>query len=158
MQVQLGETIPPPSWPEGMTPRTFRLEEATRVKELLDVAYAEEPDFTKEPFVEWERFMLGGSSFEPESWFVVEAPDGSLAAAALNWKEGYVKDLVVHPAHRRRGLGAALLQHVFRHFKARGMERVTLKTDARNTSQAWRLYERVGMRTIRTYDEWEKRR
>jgi RimJ/RimL family protein N-acetyltransferase len=38
------------------------------------------------------------------------------------------------------------------------MERVTLKTDARNTSQAWRLYERVGMRTIRTYDEWEKRR
>jgi ribosomal protein S18 acetylase RimI-like enzyme len=158
MQVQLGETIPPPSWPEGMTPRTFRLEEATRVKGLLDVAYAEEPDFTKEPFVEWERFMLGGSSFEPESWFVVEAPDGSLAAAALNWKEGYVKDLVVHPAHRRRGLGAALLQHVFRHFKARGMERVTLKTDARNTSQAWRLYERVGMRTIRTYDEWEKRR
>jgi ribosomal protein S18 acetylase RimI-like enzyme len=66
--------------------------------------------------------------------------------------------MVVHPAHRRRGLGAALLQHVFRHFKARGMERVTLKTDARNTSQAWRLYERVGMRTIRTYDEWEKRR
>ena len=39
------------------------------------------------------------------SWFVVEAADGSLAAAALNWKEGFVKDLVVHPAQRRRGLG-----------------------------------------------------
>jgi ribosomal protein S18 acetylase RimI-like enzyme len=158
MQVQLGEAIPPPSWPDGMTPRAFRLEEAARVKEILDVAYAEEPDFTKEPFVEWKRFMLGGSSFEPESWFVVEAPDGSLAAAALNWKEGFVKDLVVHPKFRRRGLGAALLQHTFRHFRARGVERVTLKTDARNTSQAWRLYERVGMRTIRTYDDWKKRR
>jgi mycothiol synthase len=158
MQMQLGKAIPPPSWPDGMTPHAFRLEEAARVKELLDVAYAEEPDFTKQPLAEWKRFMLGGSSFEPESWFVVETPDGSLAAAALNWKEGFVKDLVVHPKYRRRGLGAALLQHTLRHFKARGMGRVTLKTDARNTSQAWRLYERVGMRTIRTYDDWKKRR
>jgi ribosomal protein S18 acetylase RimI-like enzyme len=158
MQIDLNREPPEPVWPEGFAVRSFRLEDARAVKELLDVAYAEEPDFTKEPFAEWKRFMLGGSSFEPESWFVVEAPDGSLAAAALNWKEGYVKDLVVHPAHRRRGLGAALLQHIFRHFKARGVERVTLKTDARNTSQAWRLYERVGMGTIRTYDQWEKRR
>lgn len=33
----------------------------------------------------------------------------------------------------------------------------SLKTDSANTSKAWRLYERVGMRTVRTYDEWEKR-
>ena len=158
MQVELSEAIPPPSWSDGMAPRTFRVEEAAWVKELLDVAYAEEPGFTKQPFAQWKRFMLADASFEPESWFVVEAPDGSLAAAALNWKEGFVKDLVVHPTYRRRGLGAALLQHTFRHFSARGVERVTLKTDARNTSQAWRLYERVGMRTIRTYDDWEKGR
>jgi mycothiol synthase len=158
MQVELGEAIPPPRWPDGITPRTFRAEEATRVKELLDIAYAEEPSFTKEPLAGWKRFMLDNSSFEPESWFVAETSDGSLAAAALNWKEGFVKDLVVHPTYRRRGLGAALLQHTFRHFQARGVERVTLKTDSRNTSQAWRLYGRVGMRTIRTYDDWEKRR
>jgi len=48
--------------------------------------------------------------------------------------------------------------HTFRHFKARGAPRVTLKTDSVNTSQAWRLYERLGMRTIRTYDVFEKRR
>jgi ribosomal protein S18 acetylase RimI-like enzyme len=158
MQLDLDEEIPPPAWPEGLNPRTFRAPEAESVKELLDLAYAEEPDFTKRPFAEWKRFMLGDPSFEPDSWFVVETPDGSLAAAALNWKEGFIKDLIVHPEHRRRGLGAALLRHTFRHFQAQGAERVTLKTDSRNTSQAWRLYEREGMRTIRTLDEWQKRR
>jgi ribosomal protein S18 acetylase RimI-like enzyme len=33
-----------------------------------------------------------------------------------------------------------------------------LKTDLINTSQAWRLYERLGMRKIRIYDDFEKRR
>jgi ribosomal protein S18 acetylase RimI-like enzyme len=141
-----------------MTIRTFFPEEAETVKELLDLAYAEEPDFRKQPLTEWQSFMLGDPSFEAESWFVVEAPDGSLAAAALNWKDGFVKDLVVHPAYRRRGLGAALLRHTFRHFKERGLDRVSLKTDSRNTSQAWRLYERLGMRKIRTLDDWQKRR
>jgi ribosomal protein S18 acetylase RimI-like enzyme len=158
MQVELGGEIPQPSWPAGMTARTFRPEEAEAVKELLDLAYAEEPDFTNRPFAEWKTFMLGDPSFEAENWFVVEAPDGSLAAAALNWKDGFVKDLVVHPAFRRRGLGAALLQHTFGHFAARGLERISLKTDSRNTSQAWRLYERMGMRKIRTLDDWQKRR
>jgi mycothiol synthase len=158
MQRELDEEIPPPSWPDGRSPRAFRPEDAEDVKALLDIAYAKEPDFTNRPFAEWKSFMLGDPSFEPESWFVVEASDGSLAAAALNWSEGFVKDLVVHPAHRRRGIGAALLRHTFRHFQARGAERVTLKTDSRNTSEAWRLYESLGMRKIRTLDDWVKRR
>jgi ribosomal protein S18 acetylase RimI-like enzyme len=156
MQMALDGEIPEPRWPEGMRLRTFTGEEACAIKDLLDTAYAQEPGFTEEPFEDWEKFMFGDSSFEPESWFVVEAEDGSLAAAALNWKEGFVKDLVVHPDHRRKGLGAALLHHTFRHFKARGLEEVSLKTDSTNTSQAWRLYERLGMRTIRTLDDWEK--
>ena len=124
----------------------------------LDVAHAGEPDYEPRPFEYWKSLMFDDPSFEPQSWFVVEAPDGSLAAAALNWKEGFVKDLVVHPDYRRRGLGAALLRHVFRHFQGRGLDRVTLKTDSPNTSQAWRLYERLGMQTIRTLDAWQKRR
>jgi mycothiol synthase len=158
MQIALDREPPEPGWPEGIAVRSFRVEDARAVKELLDVAYAKEPDFREEPFEDWSRFMLDDASFEAESWFVAEAADGSLAGAALNWKEGFVKDLVVHPALRRRGLGEALMLHTFRHFKARGAPTVTLKTDSNNTSQAWRLYERLGMRTIRTYDDFEKRR
>jgi mycothiol synthase len=158
MQTDLDRELPEPVWPEGISVRSFRIEDARAVKELLDVSYAKESDFREEPFEVWSRFMLDDASFEAESWFVAEAADGSLAGAALNWKEGFVKDLVVHPAHRQRGLGAALMLHTFRHFKARGAPTVTLKTDSINTSQAWRLYERLGMRTIRTYDDFEKRR
>jgi mycothiol synthase len=158
MQIDLDREPPRPVWPERIGVRSFRIEDARAVKELLDVAYAKEPDFREEPFEDWSRFMLDDTSFEAESWFVAEADDGSLAGAALNGKEGYVTDLVVHPAYRRRGLGEALMLHTFRHFKARREPTVTLKTDSNNTSQAWRLYERLGMRTIRTYDDFEKRR
>jgi mycothiol synthase len=157
MQIDLEDEPPEPSWPDGITVRAFRPEEARAVKELLDVAYAEEPDFRLRTFEDWSRFMLDDGSFA-QHWFIAEASEGSLAGAALNWKEGYVKDLVVHPSQRRRGLGEALMLHTFRHFKARGAPAVTLKTDSINTSQAWRLYERLGMRTIRTYDVFEKRR
>ena len=158
MEIDLEGESRVPRWPEGFWVRTFELADAEEVKELLDAAYAAEPDFRLYPFEGWRRFMLEDASFEPESWFLVEAPDGSLAGAALNWKEGFVKDLVVHPAQRRRGLGEALMLHTFAHFKARGASRVSLKTDSRNTSQAWRFYERLGMRKARTYDDYEKHR
>jgi mycothiol synthase len=158
MQIDLDQEQPEPVWPEGIEVRSFRAADARAIKELLDVAYAKEPDFREQPFEDWSHFMLDDTSFEAESWFVAEAPDGSLAGAALNWKDAYVKDLVVHPAQRRRGLGEALMLHTFRHFRARGAPAVTLKTDSINTSQAWRLYERLGMRKIRIYDDFEKRR
>jgi mycothiol synthase len=157
MQTDLDREQPEPVWPDGIAVRSFRVEEARAVKELLDVAYAKEPDFRLRPFEDWSRFMLGDASlFDPDCWFVAESEDGSLAGAALNWKEAYVKDLVVHPSQRLRGLGTALLRHTFRYFKDRGFPRVALKTDSLNTSRAWRLYEREGMRKTRTYDIFEK--
>ena len=69
-----------------------------------------------------------------------------IVGAALNWDEGYIKDLVVHPDWRGRGLGKALVYQTFGEFKRRGLPRVTLKTDSNNPTDAWRLYERAGMR------------
>lgn len=158
LQIDLDEDLTAPSWPDGLTVRSFRYDEGEHVKALLDAAYANEPDFKPGRFEEWKSFMLADPSFEPESWFVVEAPDGSLAGAALNWREGFVKDLVVRPDFQGRGLGKALLLHTFGHFRARGEPRVTLKTDSRNTSQAARFYEHMGMRNVRAYDDWQKSR
>jgi ribosomal protein S18 acetylase RimI-like enzyme len=156
MGIDLGDSIPPPRWPEDVIVRTFREEEAAEVKDLLDRAYAEEPHHHPLPFDDWKTFMLGDPSFDASCWFLAEA-DGELVAAALNWKEGYVKDLVVHPEHRRRGLGEALMLHTFREFRRRGAARVTLKTDSINPTEAWRLYERLGMGFERTYEVFEKR-
>jgi ribosomal protein S18 acetylase RimI-like enzyme len=58
-----------------------------------------------------------------------------------------LRDLAVHPDMRGRGIGEALLHHVFLAFRDRGAAHVDLKTDADNLG-AIRLYERVGMRQV----------
>jgi ribosomal protein S18 acetylase RimI-like enzyme len=156
LQIELDDVSEEPHWPEGYSVRVFQPADGEAVKRLLDASYANEPGFRLVPFEDWRRRMMDFSGFEPESWFVAEAPDGSLAGAALNWSEGFVKDLVVHPDRQGLGLGKALLLHTFAHFKARGALRVTLKTDSWNTSQAWRFYEHMGMRKTQTYDDYEK--
>jgi ribosomal protein S18 acetylase RimI-like enzyme len=80
-----------------------------------------------------------------------------MVGAVLNWQEGYVKDLAVHPHRRGRGLGKALMLQTFAEFARRGIPRVTLKTDSINPTQAWKLYARLGMETERTYEVFEKR-
>jgi ribosomal protein S18 acetylase RimI-like enzyme len=156
MGIDLDESLEPPHWPDDVAVRTFREGDAEAVKELLDLAYAEEADHEPMGFEEWKTFMLGDPNFDPSCWFLAEA-EGELAAAALNWDDGYVKDLVVHPERRRRGLGESLMRHTFREFRRRGVPRVTLKTDSVNPTEAWRLYERLGMRKERTYEVFEKR-
>jgi mycothiol synthase len=155
MGIDLDETLDPPRWPDDVAVRTFRPEDAAAVKELLDLAYAEEPGHEPMSFENWKTFMLGDPNFDPSCWFLAEA-EGELAAAILNWNDGYVKDLVVHPERRRRGLGEGLMRHTFREFRRRGLDRVTLKTDSVNPTEAWRLYERLGMRKERTYEVFEK--
>jgi hypothetical protein len=46
----------------------------------------------------------------------------------------------------------------FGEFAGRGIRRITLKADSINPTQAWRLYERLGMGYERTYEVFEKRR
>jgi mycothiol synthase len=155
MGIDLDGSLEPPRWPDDVAVRTFRPEDAPAVKELLDLAYAEEPDHRPLSLEDWKTFMLGDPNFDPSCWFLAEA-EGELAAAILNWNDGYVKDLVVHPERRRRGLGEGLMHHTFREFRRRGIERVTLKTDSVNPTEAWRLYERLGMRKERTYEVFQK--
>ena len=156
MGIDLPPEIPAPAWPDGVEVRTFREEDAHEVKDLLDLAYKEEFHHTPAVFENWRRFMLEDPMFDPEAWFLAVA-EGRIVAAALNWDEGYVKDLVVHPDWRGRGLGKALMLQTFGEFSRRGLPRVTLKTDSNNPTSAWRLYERVGMKTERTYEIFEKR-
>jgi ribosomal protein S18 acetylase RimI-like enzyme len=156
MGVDLPAELPPPVWPDDVFVRTFREEDARGLKELLDLAYSEEPHHVPLSFEDWRTFMLTRPSFDPEAWFLGFG-SGGMVGAVLNWKEGYVKDLVVHPDQRGRGLGKALMLQTFAEFARRGIPRVTLKTDSINPSQAWKLYERLGMETERTYEVFEKR-
>jgi ribosomal protein S18 acetylase RimI-like enzyme len=50
---------------------------------------------------------------------------------------------MIHPDHRRNGLGSRLLRHIIEHAKTSGFSRITLLTDQVN-SGAVRFYRRHG--------------
>ena len=87
---------------------------------------------------------------------LVAERDGRVVGYAFGGMEGFdymalrgpaavLYDLVVEPAHRRQGVGLALLDGVFANFTKRGAPRVLLFTAYKNQS-AQSLFERVGFR------------
>ncbi|MFW6027727.1 MAG: GNAT family N-acetyltransferase, partial [bacterium] len=67
-----------------------------------------------------------------------------MAASAHCWTTGFIKDIAVAPAYRRRGVGRALMAEIFRAFHRRGAAWVDLKVQADNHS-AIAFYEAIGM-------------
>lgn len=58
---------------------------------------------------------------------------------------GEVTDLIVHPNHRKRGIGRALISAASAHCQARGVRQLKLKTLAQNF-QARHAFEALGFR------------
>jgi ribosomal protein S18 acetylase RimI-like enzyme len=152
--------LPEPAWPAGVTVRTYTDADAERVHALLDEQYGDwDPRYVARSHAGWLAFMTEHEEFDPGLWFLAER-EGELVACALHWKEsqrrGWVKDLVVRPGERGRGLATALLHHAFRAYAQRGAERVGLKVDSTNPTGAPQLYERLGFVIDQRLEIWEK--
>jgi len=110
---------------------------------LLRTAYADGggsvPDFD-----DWWWPLVEDREFDPALLIVAAHPTGQPAGLIQCWTSAFVKDLVVAPDARNRGLGSWLLQHAFAIFAARGASHVDLKVQAGN-SGARRFYARHGM-------------
>ena len=149
-----------PSWPDGVTVRTYADADGERVHALLDDAYAGwDPDYVVLGHEDWLAFMTDHDDFDPSLWFLCER-SGELVACGLHWRasdgNGWVKDIVVRESERGRGLARALLAHAFREYRARGAARVGLKVDTSNPTGAPKLYEKTGFVIDRTYRIWTK--
>ena len=68
---------------------------------------------------------------------------------------GYVAGLGVRLAHHGKGLGEALLRHGVKVHKEIGRRKLCLNVDAGNESGALRLYEKVGMKPISEWHQYE---
>ncbi len=156
MWVEHTEEPPPAELPPGVAVRTYSESDAEDVHELLDEAYLGwDGEYVPVPHAEWLSSMTGDPDFDAGCWFLAEA-QGRLAGVCLNWRMGWVKDLAVRPAWRRRGLGEALLRHAFHELWLKGVPRIGLKVDSTNATGAPRLYERLGFVTDRRYPLYTK--
>jgi len=157
MQVQLDAPLPQPHWPEGIAVRTVAPGQDDRsIYELIQTTF-DRPGRTAPTFEEWKTFMMRSDIFETDLWFLAVAA-GEIVGACLCFEyptQGWVRQLGVAEHWRRKGLGTALLRHAFARFKGRGCDTVGLAVAADN-ADAYAFYQKVGMKRIRQYDEYEK--
>lgn len=154
METLLLAPPPAPAWPAGVAPRPFVAGQDERaVYDLVEAAFAGvySHDLSYE---EWRREVFASGEMNPALWtLAAEARDGSALVGVIISREdaddagplGWLEDVGVHPAWRKRGLGLAMLHHSFGVFYARGVTHCGLTVDERNASGAVRLYERAGM-------------
>lgn len=95
--------------------------------------------------------LLGSAAF---AVFVVDAPDGGLAACGAGWVDrrlpspggtglaGFVSNMCTDPAHRRRGHARAVLTALMDWFAGQGVSRVDLHA----TEEGRRVYAAAGFR------------
>jgi mycothiol synthase len=162
MQIDLTEEPPAPNWPEGIVVRTFeRGRDEHPVFEAVETAFSDHWGHTPMNFEEYTNWTYNREDFDPSLWFLAverERPD-TITGVALDWHDpyqGWVGTLGVLRAYRRRGLAEALLRQSFGEFWRRGEKRVVLGVDASSLTGAVRLYERVGMRPVRQWDNVSK--
>ncbi|HEV7275271.1 MAG TPA: GNAT family N-acetyltransferase [Devosiaceae bacterium] len=136
--------FPEPQWPPGVVLSSFHEEDAPACHVLLLRGYAEGGGEISASFDEWWRATASDPEFDPELLFLAKTSDGVLAGLALCWTSGFVKDIVVEPAHRRQGVGEALLLEAFGVLQRRGHSRIGLKLPSDSPYGARRLYDRLG--------------
>jgi len=148
MQIDLDGPPSEPTWPEGVVVEGFDLDDARALHAAINDAFSGQWDFHPRPFDEWAKHRLEADDFDPTLWFVARDGDeiaGFAMCSAKRWGTPHVALLGVRKPWRRRGLGLALLHHVFGEFYRRGERKVGLGVDAQNPTGATLLYERAGM-------------
>jgi len=104
--------------------------------------------------VPWTKDQLKNDIKKPESVYFAALENGRLTGYAGMWhvvNEGHITNIAVEPAHRRRGIGAALLDAIIAEAHKRGMIGLLLEVRVGNYA-AQGLYLKNGfeLERIRT--------
>ncbi|MDG4802964.1 GNAT family N-acetyltransferase [Micromonospora sp. WMMD980] len=163
MSRSLADLPAEPAPPAGVTVRPLRPDDEAdlRLFHLIhDTAFRDTLDHEPLDFDRW-RDLLPSSGKVWDEWFVAEVdgePAGALQSSdqAVEQDAGWVRTLSVLPAHRRRGVGAALLRRAFAVYAAKGRARAGLGVDLANPTAPVTLYHSVGLVEERWVDVYER--
>ncbi len=159
MQTNMLEAPPEPSWPSGVLVRNVLPEQDERpLFEAFREAFEDHWGDAPWDYDTWRERRFRSESFDPSLWFLALADEQIVGGVIGRYRQqtGWVGQLAVRSAWRRRGLGLALLLRVLREFYQRGTHQVGLGVDANNPTGATRLYERAGMYVDSEYIVYEK--
>ncbi|WP_285661216.1 GNAT family N-acetyltransferase [Actinorhabdospora filicis] len=148
------ETAPEP--PAGIEVKVFTelpdREEAARVHHrIMDRGLGGQRQYAAADFETWWANITAASSVPLDEWRVAYV-DGEPAAVlqtsnvGIAENGGWIRNLVVHPSYRGRGLAQLLLGTAFALFASKGRTWVGLAVDTGDPARAYDIYEKVGMR------------
>lgn len=160
MRRELDVVTPEPTWPGGVTVRSYdRPRDDEAVHALITTSFREIGGQHERSFADWRGYLLQTERYDADLYLVAEA-GGEVMGAALSQsmgaEHGFVRQLAVAPAQRGRGVGLALLHECFRRHAARGLPATVLGVDAGNPTGALDLYQKAGMRVAEQFTRWDR--
>jgi mycothiol synthase len=165
MRRPLDQPIPEATLPDGLELRPVREADHRAIFDANAEAFLdhwEAAERTDDDF----RNLFAEPGIDTSLWAV--AWDGDqVAGVSMNWIEaeenervgveaGWLGNVSVRRAWRRRGVGAAIIAASLRTFRERGLEEGRLGVDAENPTGALGLYERLGFVPFSTFDSYRK--
>lgn len=144
-----------PDPPPGLTLRAVTSEGDWQAKLRFHETVDETPDGHGNRAADWveleRRKCLAGMDA-----FLAEQDGAIVGAVGAVWGDGIVrtKNVVVHPGHRRRTIGKAMLCHVAALGRARGVSEQCVMAVRGETGEL--LYRAAGMQMVGIQVEWSK--
>ena len=150
-----GAAPPEPRVGDGVELREYTPADELEALEMMELAFSEWPDRPPSPLATWQATITRREGFSDDQLQVAVSAEGQVVGAAFlidDGEEVWVDKLATHPQFRGRGIGSALMRHVFVLSHARGRGTTCLSTDS-NTG-ALPFYERLGMHVTRSFTHW----
>jgi len=128
--------------------------------EVHQNAFSQHFGFMPRQFAEWSELVLRDKDeINMQAWLISinGNPVGfvDFNDELLHNDSGYVSGLGVKQEFQGKGLGEALLRHAIQVNSDLGRSKLCLSVDAGNESGALRLYEKVGMKPISEWHQYE---
>lgn len=160
----LSQAVPLTELPEGMAVVTWSPQRAALFFDVYQDAFRERPGFPNWSEEVWRHNFTDGAGFRPDLSLLLlhgtEAVGFAICHVEMEGAQdragaGWIVQMGVRPAWRRRGLGRALLCEVMRGFQADGLAGAALEVNIDNR-RAMRLYERLGFERCRRRTSFQK--
>jgi ribosomal protein S18 acetylase RimI-like enzyme len=128
--------------------------------EVHQDAFSQHFGFMPRQFNEWSELVLRHKvEINLQAWLIsvngVPAGFVDFNDELLHENSGFVSGLGVRQVFQGKGLGESLLRHAIQINSALGRSKLCLSVDAGNESGALRLYEKVGMKPISEWHQYE---